>query len=158
MAKISDRGWHKPKLSFQLISEKQINSNLCLNAANTSHRQQPSSTPPVSRRALHVISLKSSWGQSVYIASTQYQVYCDCATAGNDTEPLVYFKILYKPQNKHFYLFKTGSEGWKISISVAYTDWSHKDMHQTCLCKFIYHYALSIRHYNISSSEELPRI
>lgn len=105
MAKISGRAWRKPKLSFQLIPKDQINSNLCLNTANTPHGQQPSSTPPLSRTALHVISLKGRWGQSVYGASTQYQVYCDCATAGNAAEPLGYFKIHYKPQNRHFFFF-----------------------------------------------------
>lgn len=103
MVKISVRAWCKPKLSFQLIPEDQIQSNLCLNTANTSHRQQPSSTRPVSRKALPVISLKGRWGQSVYDASAQYQVYCDCATAGNATEPLVYFKIHYKPQNRQLF-------------------------------------------------------
>lgn len=133
VAKISGRAWHKPKLSFQLIPEDQINSNLCLNTVNTSHGQQPSSTPPVSRKALRVISLKGRWGQSAYGTSTQYQVYCDCATAGNAAEPLVYFKTHYKPQNRHnFIFFFTGSEQWIMGISVAYTDWNHKDMHQNC--------------------------
>lgn len=115
MDKISDSAWHKPRLPFQLIPEDKVNSNLCLNTANTSKRWKKSSPPPV-------ISLKSRWRQSVYGASRQYQLHRDCATAGNATEPLVYFKIHYKSQNRHQIFFPVGSKQWKMGISVAYTD------------------------------------
>lgn len=74
MAQSSGRTWHKPKLLFQLIPEDQINSNLCLDTANTSHGPQPSSTAPGSRRALCVISLKGRSEQSVYGATWILQI------------------------------------------------------------------------------------
>lgn len=85
VAQSAGRTWHRPKLSFQLIPEEQINSNLCLSTANTSHGQQSPSTAPGSRRALCVISLKGRWGWGVYGAIPHYKFYCDCATAGNTT-------------------------------------------------------------------------
>lgn len=98
MAQISSRAWCKPRLTFRLIPEDQMNKNLCLNTANTAPRQKSATTP---QERLCVISLKGRWGQSVCSASTQYQVYCGCATAGNATQPLVCFEIHYEPQNRH---------------------------------------------------------
>lgn len=98
MAQISSRAWCKPRLTFRLIPEDQMNKNLCLNTANTSHGR--SQQQPQSQERLCVISLKGRWGQSVCSASTQYQVYCGCATAGNATQPLVCFEIHYEPQNR----------------------------------------------------------
>lgn len=98
MAQISSRAWCKPRLTFRLIPEDQMNKNLCLNTANTSHGR--SQQQPQSQERLCVISLKGRWGQSVCSASTQYQVYCGCATAGNATQPLVCFETHYEPQNR----------------------------------------------------------
>lgn len=118
MAQSSGRTWHKPKLLFQLIPEDQINSNLCLNTANTSHGPQPSSTAPGSRRALCVISLKGRSEQSVYGATPHYKFYCDCATAGNTTEPVEYFETHYKWQNKHnfFFLLDQNEVRWVFQL------------------------------------------
>lgn len=98
MAQISSRAWCKPRLTFRLIPEDHMNKNLCLNTANTSHGR--SQQQPQSQERLCVISLKGRWGQSVCSASTQYQVYCGCATAGNATQPLVCFETHYEPQNR----------------------------------------------------------
>lgn len=132
VAHSSGRTWHKPKLSFQLIPEHQINSNLCLNTANTSHRQQPPSTAPGSRRALCIISLRGRWGQSGYSATPHYTFYCDCATAGNTTEPEEYFKTHCKWQNKHNFIFLLNQNEVRWVFKLLYTDQNHKDMQQNC--------------------------
>lgn len=118
MAQSTGRIWQRSKLSFQLIPEDQINSNLCLNTANTSHGQQPPAPAPGSRKALCVISLKGRWGWGVYSAIPHYKFYCDCATAGNTTEPVEYFKTHYKWQNKHnfFFLLDQNEVRWVFQL------------------------------------------
>lgn len=150
MAQSTGRIWQRSKLSFQLIPEDQINSNLCLNTANTSHGQQPPSPAPGSRKALCVISLKGRWGWGVYSAIPHYKFYCDCATAGNTTEPVEYFKTHYKWQNKHNFFFY-----WIRMKLDEYFSCLHRPKPQRYALKLL---GLSLRLYSISSSEELQRI
>lgn len=104
-----------------------------------------------------VLSLKRWWRQSVHGASTQYQVYCDCGRAGNATEPLLHFRMHYKPQTRHhLFFFSTVLEQWKNRyfsfLCGLKPQWLAPKL------AFKNHYALFIRHWNISSSEKLQRI
>lgn len=143
VAQSSGRTWHKPKLSFQLTAENRL-TQICVSTLLTHPTDSSPHPQPQAREGLCVISLKGRQDKmfTVQPHTTNFTVIVQQQETPQSQQSIS--KHIISDRINTF--FFTGSEWSKMSISVAYTDWNHKDRHE------------NLRVYNISGSEDLQRV